>query len=304
MKMKKIKFIKTYLFLAIVGVITLTSCDALLDETEIDFGNGPILAQFENTSAELNLIKDPAIPTIDFEIPITYFGGKNVVLDRDVTVTIATSPTSAAVEGVEFELLSSTFTIPAGETTALASVRILTAGLVPFDFKDIVLEITDSSESVSDVNTFALTLKALPATTLAGTYEASFGGYYREAEGGQVGDFGGRTFVISAISPGLYSHRGIAFWVSDANTFYFTVDEDTGVITVLPDDPDGTPVTLNGSPIMTCDRDTFNVVTCDNTTSVATLMPDGKHVIKLTTGYFRDISINGTREFYEELVRL
>lgn len=294
------KFIRTFFVLAMVGVATLTSCDALLDDSVTDFGQGPILAQFENTSAEINIIKDAANTPIDYEMDITYFGGKNVALDRDVTVTIATSPDSQATEGVEFELTSTTFTIPAGETSATASIRILTGGLVPFDFKDIVLEITDSSEAVSDVNTFALTLKALGADTLAGTYEAQEGDYWNS--GSYIASFAGRQFVISAIAPGLYSHRGIAFWVNDDNTFWFTVDENTGVITVLPDDPEGTPVTLNGSPIMTCSRSTFEMVPCDDTVNVATLAADGHHEIKLTTGY--DRGTGATREFFQRLVRL
>lgn len=148
---------------------------------------------------------------------------------------------------VEFELTSTTFTIPAGETTTNASIRILTGGLVPFDFKDIVLEITSSSEAVSDVNTFSLTLKALGANTLAGTYDVEIGQYWNS--GTRRSDFS-IPVTISAISPGLYKHGGIGHW-PDGNDFYFTVDEDSGVITVLDKDLEGEPTLLNSSPIMT-----------------------------------------------------
>ncbi len=288
------------LALFIVGGFALSSCDAILDDFETDFGKGPVLAQFVKTQDEINIIKDAANTPIDYEIPITFFGGKNVPLDRDVDVTIATSPTSQAQEGVEFELNSTTFTIPAGETTANASIRILTGGLVPFDFKDIVLEIVSSSEAVSDVNTYSLTLKALDENTLAGTYEAEVGEYWNS--GNYAGDFAGRTYTIAAVSPGLYRHDGIAFWV-DGNTFYFTVDEDTGLVSVLGTDLAGDPVLLNGSPIMTCSGagGPFESVTCDDTTNKSTLMPDGHHIVELTTGYFR--GTGATREFYEKLVR-
>lgn len=297
---KNIKFIRTLFVLVLIGnVITLHSCDSILDDYETDFGKGPVLATFLNTTDELNIIKDPEISSIDYEIPITYFGGRNVTLDRDVQVTIATSPDSEAKEGVEFELISNTFTIPAGETTANASIRVLTANLVPFDFKDIILEITDSSESVSDVNTIALTLKALDENTLAGTYEVVVGEYWNS--GNFSGDYSGATFVVSAISPGLYRHEGIAFWPDD-NDFYFTVDETTGAITVLNNDLEGEPTLLNGSPIMTCSGGQFESVTCDETTNKSTLSPDGHHTIELTTGYFR--GVGATREFLEEMVRL
>lgn len=298
--MKKIinnKNLRILYVLMVGSFLTLTSCDLLIDDYETDFGKGPILAQFQNTSVELNIIKDAANTPIDYEIPITYFGGKNVPLDRAVEVTIATSPTSQAKEGIEFELTSTTFTIPAGETTANASIRILTGGLVPFDFKDIVIEIVSSSEAVSDVNTFSLTLKALDANTLAGTYDVEIGEYWNS------GTFRGSysaPITISAISPGLYKHGGIGFW-PDNNDFYFTVDEDSGVITVLDKDLEGEPTLLNGSPIMTCAKSVFEMVPCNNDTNKRVLMPDGHHTVEITTGY--DRGTGATREFYEKLVR-
>jgi|GEM_PF-1880428 len=290
-------FLKSNLLLTFFSIILFTSCDSILDQDEVDFGNGPILATFQNTTDELNIIKDPAVTSIDYQIPITYFGGKNVPLDRDVTVTIGTSSDSQAEEGVEFELVNNEFIIPAGETTANASVRILTENLVPFDFKDIVLEILSSSEAVSNTNTINLTLKALDQNTLAGSYEAVEGLFYNA--GGGPFSFAGNTFKISAIEPGLYKHEGFAFWAD--NEFFFTVDETTGVITVLDEDLEGEPVEINGSPIMTCGgSNSFVSLTCDNTTTKFTLMPDGKHVVEITAGYFR---ASGTREGYSKLVR-
>ena len=289
--MKKIINFK-YLVLCFVSV-ALTSC---LDDAVTDFGQGPILAQFESTSGDINIIKDPAITSIDYEIPITYFGGKNVVLDRDITVTIATSPNSAAKEGVEFELISTQFTIPAGETTANASIKIFTTPLVPFDFKDIVLEITDSSEAVSDVNTFSLTLKALGADTLAGDYTATDGQYWNS--GTFRGNYKGNHYTIQAISPGLYRYVGIAYWVG-GNDLYFTVDEDSGDITILDKDLEGEPTLLNGSPIMTGSNNyNFEMVPF---VAKSTLKDNGKHEVKLTFGYFR--GVGSTREFTETLVR-
>lgn len=294
--MKKILF-KFNFIATLLLVVLFTACDAIVDQDEVDFGTGPIVATFQNTTDELNIIKDPAVTFIDYEIPITYIGGRNVTLDRDVEVTIATSPNSEAQEGVEFELTTTTFTIPAGETTANASVRILTTDLVPFDFKDIVLEITSSSEAVSDVNSINLTLKALDASTLAGTYDVEEGEYWNS--GSFIANYSS-TVSIEAISPDLYRHVGIAFWPDD-NDFYFTVDPDTNVITVLKEDLAGEPTLLNGSPIMTCAGGKFEMVTCDATTTNQELKPDGKHIVKITTGYFR--GAGATREFTETLVR-
>lgn len=290
--------LRNFIVLIVIG-FSFGSCEPLIDDFITDFGKGPVLAQFENPTAEINIIKDDANTPIQYEIPITYFGGKNVALDEDVTVTIATSPESEATEGVEFEISTTTFTIPAGELTAFASITILTGGLVPFDFKDIVLEITESSQAVSDVNTFSLTLKALGADTLAGTYVAEEGEYWNS--GNYIADYEGNEYVVSAIAPGLYKHEGLAYWYG--NFYYFTVDDDTGLIQILDEDLDGEPILLNGSPIMTCvdGKYTFEMVPCDDTTSAATLMDDGHHELKLTTGYFR--GVGSTREFYTRLVR-
>ena len=295
--MKKFIYKFNYAVVAIAAMC-LVSCDALLDQDETDFGQGPILAQFEKTQTELNIIKDPEVTSIDYEVPITFFGGKNVPLDRDVEVTIATSPDSEAKEGEEFELTSTTFTIPAGQTSAIASIKILTENLVPFEFKDIVLEITSSSESVSDKNTTAITLKALDENTLAGTYTVEVGEYWNS--GNFIASYAGRTFVIAAVAPGLYRHEGLAFWPEN-NDFYFTVDDDTGVITVLDKDPAGEPTLLNGSPIMTCAGGQFEMVPCTDETNKATLQADGHHIVELTTGYFR--GAGATREFLQKLVR-
>lgn len=289
--MKKINKIK--ILVLFITSIALTSC---LDDSVTDFGQGPILAQFTNTVADINIIKDAANTPIDYKIPITYFGGKNVVLDRDVTVTIATSASSVAKEGVEFELISNSFTIPAGESTAEASIRILTAGLVPFEFKDIVLEITDSSEAVSDVNTFTLTLKALGANTLAGDYVATDGQYWNS--GTFRGNYAGNHYTIQAISPGLYKYIGIAYWVG-GNDLYFTVNEENGDITILDKDLEGEPTLLNGSPIM----NGTNSFAFEMVPFVANrvLKDDGKHIVKLTFGYHR--GAGATREFTETLER-
>lgn len=295
--MKNILYKLNYVAVAIAAMF-MVSCDALLEQDETDFGQGPILAQFEKTKAELNIIKDPENTPIDYEVAITFFGGKNVPLDRDVEVSIATSADSEAKEGVEFELNSTSYTIPAGETSVIASIKILTGNLVPFEFKDIVLEITSSSESVSDNNTTAITLKALDSNTLAGTYTVEVGEYWNS--GNYIASYAGRTFVVAAIAPGLYRHEGIAFW-PDGNDFYFTVDAETNVITVLGNDPDGTPTLLNGSPIMNCAGGKFEMVPCTDETNKATLQADGHHIIELTTGYFR--GAGATREFLQKLVR-
>ena len=95
----------------------------------------------------------------------------------------------------------------------------------------------------------------------------------------------------------------MAYW--DDNVYYFTVDNVTNVITALDVDLDDVGNTLNGSPMMTCFGGTgsFESITCDNTTSIAT--PNdvtGADQLEFTVGYFR--GVGATREFSERMIKL
>jgi hypothetical protein len=281
-------------------VITFSSCDAILDQDKTDFGKGPVLTTFTDTETEVNIIKDLANTPKIYEFAISYSGGRNVPLEKDVTVTIATSPTSEAKEGVEFELPIKTFTIPAGETSATASIKILTGGLVPFDFKDIVLEIVDSSESIAENNTITITVKALGANSLAGQYEILTGSYWRIGVLSSFATSGGGIRVIEALSETLYKHKDYVGSFG-GNDWYFTVDANNKV-TVLTNDPfTGEPTLLNNVAAMSCDKSpsNFKYAPCGSS-NVVERTNDRKDVIKLTVGY----NPTASREFYEVIRRL
>ncbi|UFH46740.1 hypothetical protein LNP27_01525 [Flavobacterium galactosidilyticum] len=284
------------LLLIMVGF---TSCDAILDQEEIDFGKGPVLTSFAKPVNELNVIKTVANTPIQYEFDITYKGGKGIALDKDVTVVIATSPKSKAKEGVEFSLPVKSFTIPAGSKTAKASMTILTGGLVPFDFKDIVLEIKESSQSIAELNTFTLTVKALGAESLAGEYEVIGGDYWRLGVNNGWGALGG-TRIIEAISATTYKHAG--FFGLFEGFFYFTVDAANNV-TVLKTNPVTGETLLQGTaPFLTCNNDSSSLtnVKC-GTSNKVTRTNDRRDIIYLSYGY--NTPGSGPREFYEVLKR-
>lgn len=298
--MKKYLLIKTIALL--LFAVAFSSCDAILDQDETDFGKGPVLTTFTETETEVNIIKDVANTPVDYEFDISYSGGKNVALDKDVTVTIATSATSEAKEGVEFELPTKTFTIPAGETLATASIRILTGGLVPFDFKDIVLEIVDSSESIAEKNTITITVKALGANSLAGRYEILEGDYWRiGAYNGSFIASGGGIRVIEALSENTYKHADFVGSFS-GQPWFFTVDNTDKITVLLKDPTTNTDILLNAQPIITCESNPDNMsnVNCGSSNYV-TRTNDRHDVIYLSVGY---LSPSGPREFYEVLRRL
>lgn len=284
----------------ILVVMTFSSCDAILDQDKTDFGKGPVLTTFTDTETEVNIIKDVANTPKIYEFDISYSGGRNVPLDKDVTVTIATSPTSEAKEGKEFELPIKTFTIPAGETSSTASVKILTGGLVPFDFKDIVLEIVDSSESIAEKNTITITVKALGANSLAGEYEILTGSYWRIGVLSSFATTGGGKRTIEALSETLYKHKDYVGSFS-GNDWYFTVDANNKV-TVLTKDPfTGEPILLNGVAAMTCETNPSSLTRANcGSSNVVERTNDRKDVIKLTVGY----NPAAPREFYEVIRRL
>jgi hypothetical protein len=295
---------KKYLFIRSISLILIAiafgSCDSILDQDKTDFGKGPVLTYFTEGEAEVNIIKDIANTPKNYEFEISYVGGRNVALEKDVTVTIATSKTSEAKEGVEFELPTKTFTIPAGKNSVTASLKILTGGLVPFDFKDIVLEIVSSSESVADNNTMTITVKALGANSLAGRYEILTGEYHRIGAKSTFEATGGGIRVIEALSETLYKHKD---WVGgfSGNDFYFTVDANN-IVTVLKNDPfTGEPTLLNGVPAITCESnpDALSLANCGSS-NVVERTNDRKDVIKLTIGY----NPAAPREFYEVIRRL
>lgn len=138
--------------------------------------------------------------------------------------------------------------------------------------------------------------KATISTRFAGTYTVVESAYWNS--GGYQGDWNGDEFVIESIDASIYKHNGLAFWAD--NTYYFTVDSDTGEITILGQDLDGNDVLLNTSPIMVCGGDyTFESLTCNN---LATPNDEtGADVLEFTTGYFR--GVGATREFYEKMVK-
>ena len=287
--------------IALLTLLTLSLSSCLLDDEVTDFGNGPVLTRFTDAETEVNIIKDAANTPVKYEFEISYAGGKNVALDKDVTLTIATSPTSEAKEGVEFELPVKTFTIPAGHESATASIKILTGGLVPFDFKDIVLEIVNSSESIAEKNTITITVKALGAKSLAGRYEVIESSYYRigVSTPGSAAPIGA-TRVIEALSETLYKHTEYVGNFA-GQPWYFTVDANDK-LTVLTKDPfTGEPTMLNANPAISCETNPGSLTNSKCGSSNVVIRTNDRHdIIKLTVGY----NPAASREFYEALRRL
>jgi len=157
-----------------------------------------------------------------------------------------------------------------------------------------------SNTSEGDLNFNAKTTKVAVGTRYAGVYDTANSAYWNS--GSFIGNWDGTERIIESVNATVYRHVGLAYW--DDNEFYFTVDNSTGVITVLDVDLDEVGLLLNGSPAMTCTGGTgsFESIPCDSSTSLAT--PDdvnGADVLEFTVGYFR--GVGATREFFETLTK-
>ncbi|MCF6212733.1 MAG: hypothetical protein L3J45_01770 [Flavobacteriaceae bacterium] len=141
--------------------------------------------------------------------------------------------------------------------------------------------------------------KATISTRYAGTYSVLESAYWRI--GVASGNWNGAETVIESIDASIYKHNGLAFW-SD-NTYYFTVDNATKEITVLPVDLAGSDVSLNGQPIMTCEvNSSFDVLTPCGNNNVFPNDATGEDIIETTVGYLT--SGSGPREFYERMKKI
>ncbi|MBD1259502.1 hypothetical protein HZY62_02795 [Maribacter polysiphoniae] len=235
----------TFILASVVVAAFNSSCDALLDQDETDFGKGPIVVQFPDAAISSNFLQDGSGAVYAYEVPIEYFGEDGLPLDKDVTFSIAVDATSStAVEGTEFSLDQTEFTIPAGSNTASAVIMVNSANLDSNDPKEAVIQIVSSSETVSsNKNKIAITLQAICPSNLEGTYRylngvdrevtitsTGTGTYTVSADNAFTSEY---SFNISDICNSLTVTGGFLddnFGIGVSGTG--SVDPDTGTITI------------------------------------------------------------------------
>ena len=248
----------------------------------------------------------------------TYVATGSVFQGREQTtsIDIYKSFTNNTTGSVSNEVLLKTITI--GDTTMGATfgfdltftyeelITDLTIDGAPLPANDGNLNIGDywslryaSNTSEGDLNFNAKTTKVAVGTRYAGVYTVEESSYYRLGVDG--GNWNGTDRIIESVNATIYRHKGVGFW--DDNEFYFTVDNATGVITIMDVDLDGNGVNLNGQPIMTCESNNgFTVLECGASSSLA--VPDdvdGADELIMTVGYLTAGS--GPREFFQRMVK-
>tara|TARA_B110001469_G_scaffold115371_1_gene119893 strand:+ start:343 stop:1251 length:909 start_codon:yes stop_codon:yes gene_type:complete len=248
----------------------------------------------------------------------TYVATGSVFQGREQTtsIDIYKSFTNNTTGAVSNEVLLKTITI--GDTTMGTTfgfdltftyeelITDLTIDGAPLPANDGNLNIGDywslryaSNTSEGDLNFNAKTTKVAVGTRYAGVYTVEDSSYFRLGVDG--GNWNGTDRIIESVNATIYRHKGVGFW--DDNEFYFTVDNATGVITIMDVDLDGNGVNLNGQPIMTCESNNgFTVLACGASSSMA--VPDdvdGADELIMTVGYLTAGS--GPREFFQRMVK-
>lgn len=138
----------------------------------------------------------------------------------------------------------------------------------------------------------------------AGLYRVVESAYYRIGAGPTI--WNDQERFIGSVDANTFSYND--FWGNFANagaSFVFDLNDDN-TITVL-DDP--SQLVFSGDMMLTCQEDggQFTNVPCDGSNILIPDDVDGKHVIKLTYGYFTtnaDPTVGGAREFYEVLEKI
>jgi hypothetical protein len=301
--MKNIK----YLILSLFTVISLGACvENDNDELTGDAITGGLL------SIDNQLISYVVGSGATYVATGSVFQGREQTTSIDIYKSFTNNTTGA----VSNEVLLKTITI--GDTTMGSTLGFdlnftyeelitdLTIDGAPLPANDGNLNIGDywslryaSNTSEGDLNFNAKTTKVAVGTRYAGVYTVEDSSYFRLGVDG--GNWNGTDRIIESVNATIYRHKGVGFW--DDNEFYFTVDNATGVITIMDVDLEGNGVNLNSQPIMTCEsNNAFTVLACGASSSLA--VPDdvdGADELIMTVGYLTAGS--GPREFFQRMVK-
>lgn len=162
------KKINKYLFIFIaLAAFMVTSC---LDQTEVDFGKGPIVVQFPKSVMSPNYVKDGTGSVIETPVIVEYYGANGLPLSEPVTVDLAVDQKSTAVQG-QYELTQTQITIPADTNRAEFKIKVYPDKLDPYNPPSLIIKMTNSSQKASsNKGEIEVILNAICPSHLAGKY--------------------------------------------------------------------------------------------------------------------------------------
>lgn len=215
---------------------------------------------------------------------------------------------------VSNEILAETIDVPGTDRVTVASKAYSYADLIdgltvnggPIPAEDGQLTIGDKFifrvvSELADGSTHqqSYTVNMTVSTRFAGTYICNELEYWRI--GVQSPSYWlGNELVVKSIDAITYEYD----WGSTigwTGPLYFQVDGDGNI--TYPETWNGVAQTLNGQPLITCDRNLGDLanVPCDGSNKVIKDDVNGKDQLVLTYGYYTGGS--GPREFYETLIK-
>jgi len=188
------------LFLLFLLPLIATSC--LVDDTaETGLDTSPYIVGFAKKSGLESHFSD--VGAVDAPIGVNLLGGQSgKPLTSDLIVTVEIDPSSTAVEGQEFSLLSNTFAIPAGTTFGQIPLQVNTGNLDPNQPTFVILKLTN-------------VVGGGVASALADTYKLTFVGCQSDHAGAytcpEISAAGAPNTTITELAPNTYRIEAMPF---------------------------------------------------------------------------------------------
>lgn len=199
------------------GVLSLFFVGCSDDEVAVAGPNATIVG-FPQTEISKNFFTDVA--SADIVIPVALISYEDETLPGEVSVQWSVDPSSTAVEGVEYDITSSTTaTIDANGTVTNIPFKVYPVTLDPANPKTLVLNMTVSSSDVVvgfQYKQVVITLQGVCPSYLEGTYVINYtsGPVYSE---------------VTSIGDGVYS---ASYMPTFASTYSFEFSDVCGVLKI------------------------------------------------------------------------
>ncbi|SNS35483.1 hypothetical protein SAMN06295967_10814 [Belliella buryatensis] len=213
------KLNKLYSLMAVL--LTMFATTACFDEPGTTILWDGVQVEWQNANLPNGVTRN-FVRTSSTQVDVTEFQVNLVAAAQSspITITVAADPASTAIEGVHYELPSSTITIPAGQNVVNFPIRVLTGNIDPSETPDLLLTMTTATGATIAENykTLDFRIRVICPSDLAGTYTVFW-------ERLQTGDGSGgaaqtaTNFVINAanevtvtqVATGVYQVNDMSF---------------------------------------------------------------------------------------------
>lgn len=165
------KLNKLYSLLAVL--LTIFATTACFDDAGTEILWNGVQVEWQNANLPNGVTRN-FIRTSSTQVDVTEFQVNLVAAAQSspITITVAADPASTAIEGVHYELPSSTITIPAGQNVVNFPIRVLTGNIDPSETPDLLLTMTTATGATIAENykTLDFRIRVICPSDLAGTY--------------------------------------------------------------------------------------------------------------------------------------